>query len=100
VPNGRAGDNPITDALDHAVFGPEVDALLREIFVLNGKTWFLHEHDGIDDDTDVFEAYALGDEESFHQLIFEDAHRSPAALAELRNRLLVVRDALLDRRKR
>ena len=37
--NGKHGDHPLTDILNHGVevFGPEPDALIREISALGGR---------------------------------------------------------------
>jgi hypothetical protein len=76
--NGRPGDHPLTDVLRHgrAVFGPEVDGLIREVAALGGQGH-------------LAAAFSFGD--------FEWTGDDDAQVARLRAHLLRLRDELAAR---
>jgi hypothetical protein len=88
MPNGRRGDNPISDILiwNEQVYGPEIDALVRELWELLPPTT-----------TEAGEyVESPFDQPPLVSLIFV-TERDPAARPELREELLALRDRLRAR---
>jgi hypothetical protein len=77
VPNGKPGDNPVTDVVvwNREVYGADVDALIREI---GSFTTDYGAYDPL---------------ESVTQLLF-DAEADPSCVPELHQRLEALRDEL------
>ena len=91
MPNGRKGDNPLSDILiwNCEVYGPEIDALVREVAALE-PPHELDEH-GI--------ARSPLGEPPLVDLIF-DAETDPAQRPRLREELLALRTRLTEQRER
>lgn len=81
MPNGKPGDNPLSDILWHGLptYGPEIDDLVREIDALEGLN-----------------GTALADPE-IQEIMFK-AETDSALLERLRARLLKIRAQLLSER--
>jgi hypothetical protein len=77
VPNGKPGDNPVTDVVvwKREIYGADVDALIREI-------------DGFTDDYAVYDPF-----EPVVELLF-DAEANPSRVPELHRELQALRDRL------
>jgi hypothetical protein len=88
VPNGKPGDNPITDvvAWGREVFGAEIDSLVREVDALLPDELEVDDHGAPVDSP--FDQPPLVD------LIFS-AERDPTVRPSLREELVALRDRLI-----
>jgi hypothetical protein len=86
MPNGRRGDNPISDITIHGeeIYGPEIDDLIREIREIGGPV--------APPQGDVF----AQDGRELYELAFR-AEGNESLRPEFRERLLALRDRLADR---